>query len=113
MGLDRLSPAAQADVVACRRVDGDVVLGYWDELLRCVPMQLQRRIEQQLASVSAPCLAVFGHELSCDERQYVTNLVPDVQLEDWHDSGASRNDSESISTLSTVCAYVSSHIRRV
>ena len=87
MGLDLLSPAVQADVVASRRVDSDVVLGYWDEILHCGPMQLQRRIEQQLASVTAPCLAVFGHELSCDERKHMTNLIPDVQLEEWHGAG--------------------------
>jgi pimeloyl-ACP methyl ester carboxylesterase len=87
MGLDLLSPAVQADVVASRRVDSDVVLGYRDEILDCGPMQLQRRIEQQFASVTAPCLAVVGHELSCDERQHMTNLIPDVQLEEWHGAG--------------------------
>jgi len=85
--LDLLSPAVQADVVAGRRVDSNVVLGYWDEILHCVPMQLQRRIEQQLASVTAPCLAVFGHELTCDERQHMINLVSDVQLEEWPGAG--------------------------
>jgi pimeloyl-ACP methyl ester carboxylesterase len=87
MGLDLLSSAVHADVVAGRRVDRDVVLGYWDEILHCVPSQLQRRIELQLASVTAPCLAVFGHELSADERQHMIDLVPDVQLEEWHGAG--------------------------
>ena len=64
MGLDLLSPELRADVVANRRVDRELVLGYWEEVLRSDPIELQRRIDRQAASVTVPCLAVFGHDLS-------------------------------------------------
>ena len=87
MGLDLLSPELRANVVANRRVDRELVLGYWEEVLRSDPIELQRRIDRQAASVTVPCLAVFGHDLSPDEHHHMTSLVPNVQLEEWRGGG--------------------------
>jgi hypothetical protein len=40
-----------------------VVLGYWDELIRSHPEELQRRIEEIARRIEAPRLAVFGVEV--------------------------------------------------
>jgi pimeloyl-ACP methyl ester carboxylesterase len=63
------------------------VLDYWDQVLETDPLGLQRQIERHAASVTAPCLAVFGRELPDDERRYMRGLMPDVQVEEWPGNG--------------------------
>jgi pimeloyl-ACP methyl ester carboxylesterase len=87
IGIDRLAPAIRADVVARRRLHRDLVLSYWQELLDADPDEVQGRIEKHAASVTAPCLAVFGRELSVGERRRMRDLVPAVQVTEWAGDG--------------------------
>ena len=64
-----------------------VTQSYWDELLRSAPERLQSRVEQVAAAIDVPILAVFGHQLSSDERDHLRRLVPSAQLEEWPDRG--------------------------
>jgi pimeloyl-ACP methyl ester carboxylesterase len=77
----------RGQIMARRRINRDVVLAYWDEVIRTEPAHLQQLVEQQCASVTAPCLAVFGREIYCEERQLMTNALPQVQLEEWPGCG--------------------------
>jgi pimeloyl-ACP methyl ester carboxylesterase len=70
-----------------QEVRRDVVLGYWDEMLRTDPEELQARVEEGAGRIDVPCLAVFGHELAQDERDYLRRLVPRGQVEEWPGRG--------------------------
>jgi pimeloyl-ACP methyl ester carboxylesterase len=87
IGMERLAPAMRAEVTARRRVDRDLVLSYWEEVLEADPSELQRRMEDRAASINVPCLAVFGRKLSDTERNHMTNLVPAVQITEWDGDG--------------------------
>jgi len=87
MGTDLLLEPIRTQVLERRRVTKELVLDYWDELLDTDPVELQRRIDRAAASITGPCLAVFGHELSGDERRHMTTLIPGVQVQEWPGSG--------------------------
>ena len=87
MGLDRIPEPLRSEVLAAQEVRQDVVLGYWDELMRSEPERLQARVEQVAATIDVPVLAVFGQQLSSDERDYLRRLVPGAQLEEWPGRG--------------------------
>jgi pimeloyl-ACP methyl ester carboxylesterase len=74
-------------VRAAQEVRQDVVLGFWDELMRSQPERLQARVEQVAAAIHVPVLAVFGQQLPDDERDRIRRLVPGVQLEAWPQRG--------------------------
>jgi pimeloyl-ACP methyl ester carboxylesterase len=87
MGYDRIPEPLRSQVLAAQDVRQDVVLRYWDELMRSQPERLQARVEQLAAAIDVPVLAVFGRRLANDERDYLRRLVPGVQLEEWPDRG--------------------------
>jgi pimeloyl-ACP methyl ester carboxylesterase len=87
MGFDRIPEPVRSEVLAAQEVRQDVVLGYWDELMRFEPERLQERVEQVAAAIDVPVLAVFGQPLSSDERDSFRRLVPGVQLEEWPGRG--------------------------
>src|SRR5215210_5917400 len=70
MGFDRIPEPLRSEVLAAQEVRQDVVL-YWDELMRSKPEQLQARVEQVGAAIDVPVLAVFGQQLSSNERDYL------------------------------------------
>jgi len=65
----------------------DVVLGYWDELLRSDPEALQRRIETIAREVDVPGLALFGNALTKEELAYMRAIAPTVEVEEWPGRG--------------------------
>jgi pimeloyl-ACP methyl ester carboxylesterase len=87
MGLDRIPEPLRSEVLVAQEVRQDVVLGYWDELMRSEPERLQARVEQVAAAIHVPVLAVFGRQLSSDERAHLRRLVPGAQLEEWPGRG--------------------------
>jgi pimeloyl-ACP methyl ester carboxylesterase len=87
MGLDLVPEPLRTGTLAAQQVRQEVVLGYWEELLRSDPDELQAWIEEVAARIAAPCLAVFGRRLPVDERAYVRRLVPHVRLEEWDGHG--------------------------
>ena len=87
MGLDRIPEPLRSEVLAAQEVRQDVVQGYWDELFRSEPEQLQAGVEQVAAAIDVPVLAVFGQQLSNDERDYLRQLVRGAQIEEWPGRG--------------------------
>jgi pimeloyl-ACP methyl ester carboxylesterase len=87
IGIHLLSQPERARVLERRCVTKELVFDYWGELLDSDPVELQNRIDCDAASISAPCLAVFGHELSDDERCHMTSLVPGIQVQEWPGGG--------------------------
>jgi len=87
MGFDRVPEPLRSHALAAQHIRRDVVLGYWDELLRTDPDELQAWIENITATIDVPILAVFGDRLSQPERDYTRRLVPGAQIEEWPGSG--------------------------
>ena len=67
-------------------VKQDVVVGYWETLLRTDPDELQALIDAQIRRLDVPCLGVFGRPITDGERERF-RWLPDVQLEEWAGDG--------------------------
>jgi pimeloyl-ACP methyl ester carboxylesterase len=87
MGFDRVPEPLRSELLAAQEVRQDVVLGYWDELMRSEPARLQAGVETVAAAIDVPVLAVFGRQLSSGERDHLRRLVRGVQLEEWPGRG--------------------------
>jgi pimeloyl-ACP methyl ester carboxylesterase len=87
LGIDGIPEPLRSEVLAAQEVRQDVVLGYWDELMRSEPELVQARVEQVAAAIDVPLLAVFGRALSSDQRDHFRGLVPSLQLEEWPGRG--------------------------
>jgi pimeloyl-ACP methyl ester carboxylesterase len=87
MGFDRVPEPLRSEVLAAQEIRQDLVLGYWDQLMRSEPEQLQAWVEEVAAAINVPVLAVFGRQLTGDEREYFRQLVRGAQLEEWPGRG--------------------------
>lgn len=87
LGLERIPAPVRSVVLAGHRVDQDVVVGYWEPLLRTDPAELQASIDDQVVpKLDKPCLGVFGRPVTERERERFARLA-DVRLEEWPDDG--------------------------
>jgi pimeloyl-ACP methyl ester carboxylesterase/SAM-dependent methyltransferase len=87
MGLDRVPEPLRSLVLAAQEVRPDVVLGYWDEVMRTDLDEMQARIEEIAQRNDAPYLAVFGRALGPTERDYMVDRINGLQLDEWPGSG--------------------------
>jgi len=87
MGLDRIPEPLRSEVLAGQAINQELVLGYWDGLLRAPADELQAVIEGEMSRVSAPGLLVFGRELGEGERAYLTSHIPWATVEEWVGDG--------------------------
>ncbi len=86
LGLERIPEPVRSLVLERRVVRQDVVVGYWEQLMREDPAELQASIDAQIPAFDVPCLAVFGRALTEGERERFERL-PDFQLEEWAGDG--------------------------
>jgi pimeloyl-ACP methyl ester carboxylesterase len=84
LGLERIPEPVRSLVLATHEVHQDVVIGYWEMLLRSEPAELQAWMDS--AKLDVPCLGVFGRPITDGERERFESL-PDVQLEEWAGDG--------------------------
>jgi len=87
MSIDRVAEPLRALVLASQDVRQDVVLGYWDQVLRTPAADLQASIDRVIATLDVPLLYVFGHELPADERRQLETSTPSAQVEVWPERG--------------------------
>jgi pimeloyl-ACP methyl ester carboxylesterase len=87
MGLDLVPEPLRAVALDAQEIRREVVLGYWDQLLRSDAGELQRWVEETARTIDVPVLAVFGRRLAGADRDYLRRLVPSVQLEVWPGAG--------------------------
>ena len=85
-GLERIPEPLRLVVLETHEVKQDVVVGYWETLLRADPDELQAFIDTQLRKLDVPCLGVFGRPITDSERERF-GWLPDVQLEEWAGDG--------------------------
>jgi pimeloyl-ACP methyl ester carboxylesterase len=86
LGLDRIPEPTRTLVRGTHRVEQDVVLGYWDQVLTTAPAEMQAWIDAKAAGIQVPCLAVFGRPATDGERNRLGDL-PDMQIEEWAGDG--------------------------
>jgi pimeloyl-ACP methyl ester carboxylesterase len=87
LGLDRIPEPVRSLVLETHQVKQDVVVGYWEMLLRTDPAELQAWIDTQLTpKLDVPCLGVFGRSVTDSERERF-GWLRDVQLEEWAGAG--------------------------
>lgn len=87
IGVELLPEPERVRVAGTQTIDQDVVLSCWAEILDSSPDDLQQVIDATLMTIDAPCLAIFGHELSSDERDQMTRRLPRLELEEWPGRG--------------------------
>ena len=87
IGLERVPEPLRSEVLRIQDIRQDLVLGYWDELIRTDPEEVQARIDATSSRVACPYLAVFGRTLAPHERHDLVNRIPAVEIEEWPDSG--------------------------
>jgi pimeloyl-ACP methyl ester carboxylesterase len=86
LGLERIPEPVRSLVLETHVVDQDVVVGYWDMVLRTEPDELQAWIDTIIAKLDVPYLGVFGRPVTEAEHERLERL-PDVQLEEWEGDG--------------------------
>lgn len=87
MGVDDLPEPERRRVVARQRVEQDVVMGYWDEVLRTSPDTLQRTVVEAARALRAPWLGLYGQTLPPAAKKLLFDCVPGAELEEWPGRG--------------------------
>jgi pimeloyl-ACP methyl ester carboxylesterase len=87
MGLGRVPEPTRSHVLAGQRIRQDIVIGYWEDMIRTDPQEMQERVDDVARRIGCPYLAVFGRRLDQSEREHMTALMPTVQIEQWAGSG--------------------------
>jgi len=87
MGFEHVLEPLRTQTLESQEIRQEVVLGYWEQLFRDDPRELQREVDAGMTSIDAPCLCVFGRSLSDDERTYLDDHLSDLQIEEWPDRG--------------------------
>jgi pimeloyl-ACP methyl ester carboxylesterase len=83
IGVELLPEPRRTSILARQRIDQDLILGYWDELLSTTPDELQARIDRDLKPISVPVLAVFGQTIDAATREHLLGHLPSVEIEEW------------------------------
>ncbi len=86
LGLERIPKPARSLVLDTHQVKRDVVVGYWEPLLRVDPAEFQAWIDAQIRKLDVPLLGIFGRPITEGERERF-EWLPDVQLEEWVGDG--------------------------
>lgn len=86
LGVERIPEPVRSLVLETHEVKQDVVVGYWETLLRADPDELQAFIDGQIRRLDVPWLGVFGRPLTDGERERF-RWPQDVQLEEWAGDG--------------------------
>jgi pimeloyl-ACP methyl ester carboxylesterase len=86
LGLECIPEPLRSLVVDTHQVKQDVVIGYWEQLLRRDPAEFQAWIDTQTGNLDVPVLGVFGRPITAGERERF-DCLSQVQLEEWAGAG--------------------------
>jgi pimeloyl-ACP methyl ester carboxylesterase len=87
MRIDRVPEPLRAEVLASQDIRQELVLGYWEQIFRLGPDQMQAQIDAVVTRVSVPCLCLLGRQLSSEQRRHLLEQLPQAQFEEWPDRG--------------------------
>jgi pimeloyl-ACP methyl ester carboxylesterase len=87
IGVELLPEPLRSSTLATQAVRQDLVLAYWNDVFQRSPEDLQALLDRGTKRITVPYLAVFGHELSDDERVRLQNRLSRLELEEWPDRG--------------------------
>jgi pimeloyl-ACP methyl ester carboxylesterase len=87
IGVELLPEPQRTSILAGQRIDQNLILGYWDEVLATAPEELQARIDRELKAVSVPVLAVFGQTIDAATREHLLAHLPSADIEEWAGRG--------------------------
>lgn len=80
--IDLVPPEGHALAIEAMRPTPEIVLGMWAAVLDTPVDELTAQIEAVLPAVTVPYLAVFGDEISDEERR-ILGLIPNSEVEVW------------------------------
>jgi pimeloyl-ACP methyl ester carboxylesterase len=87
MHLELIPEPSRALVAASMHVDQELVLGYWSPLFTLDPIELSDQVDDMLATIEVPMLAIHGDPPEDDYRGWLQARCPSAQLEVWPNSG--------------------------
>jgi pimeloyl-ACP methyl ester carboxylesterase len=86
LGLELIPEPTQSLARASHRVQQDVILDYWEQMLDTPPAEFQAYIDSFVSQIDVPVLAVYGRAAPEGDRQRFEQL-PDVRLEEYPGNG--------------------------
>jgi pimeloyl-ACP methyl ester carboxylesterase len=83
IGVELLPEPQRTAILAGQRIDQDLILGSWDEVLSITPDELQARIDLDLKGIAVPALGVFGQIIDATTREHLLTNLPSAEIEEW------------------------------
>lgn len=83
IGVELLPEPQRSSILAGQRINQDLILGYWNEMLSLTPDELQAWIDREAKAISVPVLAVFGQTIDATTREHLLGHIPSVEIEEW------------------------------
>jgi pimeloyl-ACP methyl ester carboxylesterase len=83
MGIELVPEPYHSQLNRSQRIERDLVLSYWDQALTTAPTNLQSTLDDALAAITAPCLAIFGRALERSEIAQWQSNWPAIKVEQW------------------------------
>jgi pimeloyl-ACP methyl ester carboxylesterase len=87
IGVDMLPEPLRSRTQATQSVLQELVVAYWYGVDRPSPEEMQAMVDEAAGKITVPYLAVFGHRLPDEDRTYLQEHLPALQLEEWPDRG--------------------------
>jgi pimeloyl-ACP methyl ester carboxylesterase len=87
IGVEMLPAPLCSSTQATQTVRQDLVIAYWYDVGRPSPEEMQALVDEAVGQISVPYLAVFGQRLPDEDRVYLRDRLPTLQLEEWPDRG--------------------------
>jgi pimeloyl-ACP methyl ester carboxylesterase len=87
VGVDLLPEPIRSATLSTQTIRQEVVLAYWHEPLTRPPEELKALTDLATARIHVPYLAIFGHSLPEAERADLSLGLPQIQTEEWPNSG--------------------------
>jgi pimeloyl-ACP methyl ester carboxylesterase len=87
IGVEMLPESLRSSTQATQTVRQDLVVAYWYEVGRSSPVEMQVTVDEATSTVTVPYLAIFGQRLPEEDRAYLQEHLPTLELEEWPDRG--------------------------
>ena len=87
IGVERLPEPVRSSTLATQTVRQDLVVAYWYDVGHPSPEEMQAMVDAWTSTITVPYLAIFGQRLPEEDRAYLHDRLPTVELEEWSDRG--------------------------